>query len=116
MHTKFYIKTSHIFRYVGSAGTFTAQRAGLYFFAVAFEVDHDVTEGTFYIQKNRVAQCYARGDGGGEDNGGAEANASCAAVIEMQAGDVVNVYSKFVDQIESPSECNFSGFLIRAYA
>ena len=101
------------FRYDGSTGTFTAQREGLYFFAVAFEVDQDVDEGMFAIQKNGVKQCDARGDG---DGGLAEANASCAAVIEMQAGDEVNVYPYGSDQIESPWQCNFSGFLIRAYA
>ena len=66
----------------------------------------------FVIPSGSVA-CYARSDGG--PNTPQEAGASCSAVIEMQVNQRVWVQSVYSDQVESPDQCNFSGFLIRAY-
>ncbi len=93
---------------------FTPAKAGIYFFAVTLEIDHGVDEGHFEIRKNNDVQCTARGDGkpGGPNY---EANASCAVVIELQPTDTVHVWSVRAGQVETPGQCNFSGFIIKAY-
>ena len=100
------------FRFDGT--NFTPAKAGLYFFAVTLEIDDDIHEGQFEIRKNDDVKCTARGDGvpGGPNY---EANASCAVVIELQLTDTVHVWSVRADQVETPGQCNFSGFIIKAY-
>ena len=96
---------------------FTAEKAGIYLFSLAFDISYALTYGRayFYIEKDGYQTCVAKGTAPYNDPYGEDTNLACTAVLELQPGDRVDVYSAWPSRVPSWVYCSFSGVLIRAY-
>ncbi len=87
--------------------------AGLYYMSVYAEID-DGHNRILTMEKNNVAQCYARGETASTSPSLEEAT-SCSAVMELQPTDQVNVKINGNAGFDSVVRNGFTGFLIQRY-